>query len=135
MYLQAVKSLKGGEADAFTLNLVPKVMLWGLIEIDLAVIACCLPTLAPVMRDRTFSSVALSAWSLISFRSHDSDQSEGRKRQKEAAENQARHTWLDATTKRVHHNIIGRGSLDGSSAGEPSIIRKDIDFHVSREEE
>lgn len=88
IYLQAVGSLGGGEKNAFLLNLVPKILLWGLIEVDLAIVAACLPTYAPLLQNRTLRSSVRSARSAISLRSREPE-NRSRREDEESSEAKA----------------------------------------------
>ena len=126
MYLQAVGSLGGGEKNAFLLDLVPKILLWGLIEVDLAIVAACLPTFAPLLQDRTLQSVVRSARSAVSLHSRES----GNRLERDNKENsQAKRSWLmiqasNRSGTLAYHADTAEVSTDGGDA------RQDIELGI-----
>lgn len=132
LYLQAVGSIPGGEKHAFDLELVPKILLWGLVEVDLAVVAACLPTYAPLLHDRALESVVRSARSIISLRSRESGSSGSRRRRGNVEDEEAKDAWLDAQTN--HYALADHVSNSGTSMeGETQGIQVDHRLDVTSE--
>ena len=133
LYLQAVGSIAGGEKHAFDLELVPKILLWGLIEVDLAVVAACLPTYAPLLHDRALESVVRSARSIISLRSRESGSSGSRRRREDVEDEEAKNEWLAMQTN--HYALADHVSNSGTSnEGGIQGIRMDHELDVTNEE-